>query len=48
MYQAAPADFRTDGLGAKSARAKSEAEMFQSALDYRMAYSQLKQAINGK
>jgi hypothetical protein len=36
------------GLKAKADRAQAEEEMFEAELDYRLAYAQLQQVIEGR
>jgi outer membrane protein TolC len=48
VYQVTPVSYQDPGLKAKADRAKAEEDMFQAELDYRLAYSQLKQVIEGR
>jgi outer membrane protein TolC len=47
MYRAMPVDYQTASLEGTASRAQAEIEMYQAELDYRMAYSQLKRAMEG-
>lgn len=47
MYRAMPADYQTASLEGTASRAQAEIEMYQAELDYRLAYSQLRRAMEG-
>jgi outer membrane protein TolC len=48
VYQVTPVSYQDLGLRAKADRAQAEEDMFQAELDYRVAYAQLQQIIEGR